>query len=339
MNIKVSVIIPLFNRATLIKQTLDSLMAQTCSDWEAIVVDDHSTDESFEIAKQCAQKDIRIKVFKRTSTLKGASACRNEGLEKAESNYIIFLDSDDALAPFCIENRLKKAKEHPACDFWIFYTLLFENTPGDMNTLLNIKTEENDLLRFLKLDIPWNTSAVMWKKQAIITVGGWDPRLLSWQDWDLHVRALAAGAKYKYFSDKPDSYWRTPADDTIGKASLSDKHWQSHIYLFSKISHLLAEKGKLQGKIRLSMAGLYFWLARIMAKNKHGKQAIKVWHHAFKLGLPDKKIFQQGIYYFKLRNIHQFFKYPAEIYIRLFWKKILHNKTSGTFQKIDYTQQ
>ena len=101
----VSIIIPSFNSETYISETIDSILNQTYPYWEAIVVDDGSSDETCSIVKRYSQNDKRIQLFLRVSTAKGASVCRNIGIEKAIGKYIIFLDSDDLLAPFCLKER------------------------------------------------------------------------------------------------------------------------------------------------------------------------------------------------------------------------------------------
>ena len=90
----VSIIIPNFNKEKYICDTLLSVMNQQYSDWECIIIDDQSTDQSFEKAKQFAKNDIRFIFLKRPiSRIKGPSTCRNIGIENAKGEFIIFLDS------------------------------------------------------------------------------------------------------------------------------------------------------------------------------------------------------------------------------------------------------
>src|SRR5690554_5694001 len=102
---KISIIIPVFNRQKLIKETLDSVLAQIYENWECIVVDDGSTDETWEVLEQYAKKDARIKIHKRHRDPKGAPTCRNIGMELSEGEYLIFLDSDDLLAKWALQHR------------------------------------------------------------------------------------------------------------------------------------------------------------------------------------------------------------------------------------------
>lgn len=92
---KFSIIIPVYNVAPYLHECLDSVLAQTFTDWEAICVDDGSTDESGAVLDQFAAKDSRIRVFRQRNS--GAGAARNCGLENASGDWIGFVDSDDVV--------------------------------------------------------------------------------------------------------------------------------------------------------------------------------------------------------------------------------------------------
>lgn len=103
----VSIIIPVYNRETFLKATLNSIKAQTYLYWECIIVDDHSTDDSFQILKQYEKEDSRFNVFVRPhNRSKGANVCRNFGLENATGKFINWFDSDDLMEPDFIEKKL-----------------------------------------------------------------------------------------------------------------------------------------------------------------------------------------------------------------------------------------
>lgn len=94
----ISIIIPVFNREKLLPETLNSIVVQTHSDWECILVDDSSTDGSYIVMKQYEEKDSRFRIFKRPANLnKGANACRNYGFSQALGKYIKWFDSDDIM--------------------------------------------------------------------------------------------------------------------------------------------------------------------------------------------------------------------------------------------------
>jgi len=92
-----SIILPVYNVAPYLRDCLDSVMGQTYPDWEAICVDDGSTDASSAILDEYAARDARIHVFHRINA--GVSAARNFGLSKVSGDYVTFLDGDDAYAP------------------------------------------------------------------------------------------------------------------------------------------------------------------------------------------------------------------------------------------------
>ena len=95
----VSIIIPLFNKEDFVVETLKSIEDQTFMDWECIIVDDGSTDNSLGKVKDYIQDKERFRLYNRPHIrMKGASTCRNVGLEMAKGKYIQFLDADDLVS-------------------------------------------------------------------------------------------------------------------------------------------------------------------------------------------------------------------------------------------------
>lgn len=99
--VKFSIIIPVYNVEAYLRDCLDSVLAQTCADWEAVCVNDGSTDRSLTILKEYAAKDKRIRIVDQTNG--GLSAARNAGIRVAQGEYIILLDSDDWIVPDALE--------------------------------------------------------------------------------------------------------------------------------------------------------------------------------------------------------------------------------------------
>ena len=103
----VSIIIPTYNREHLIGETLDSVLAQTYTNWECIVVDDGSTDETDKLLAAYCEKDARFQYHHRPNNRpKGANACRNYGFELSNGEYVIFFDSDDKMTINHIEVKV-----------------------------------------------------------------------------------------------------------------------------------------------------------------------------------------------------------------------------------------
>ncbi|WP_051878185.1 glycosyltransferase family 2 protein [Chryseobacterium sp. FH1] len=107
MNNLVSIVIPNYNRESLIGGTLDSIIGQTYVNWECLIVDDGSTDNSVAVIHTYLEKDPRFKLFQRPAQYpKGANACRNIGMSKSEGDYIIYFDSDDLMTTDHLEKKL-----------------------------------------------------------------------------------------------------------------------------------------------------------------------------------------------------------------------------------------
>ena len=111
----VSIITPNYNCGRFISQTIESVLAQTYTDWEMLIVDDCSTDGSYEIALEYASKDSRIKVF-RNEQNSGAAISRNRAIEESKGEYLAFLDSDDLWMPEKLEKQIAFMQEND-CDF------------------------------------------------------------------------------------------------------------------------------------------------------------------------------------------------------------------------------
>jgi glycosyltransferase involved in cell wall biosynthesis len=114
----VSILIPNYNKALYLRETLDSVIAQTYTHWECIIVDDHSTDNSWEILEEYVARDSRFIIYKRPLNRKaGGNAARNYAFEVSQGEYINWLDSDDLLVQNTIEEKLKILNSNPNLDF------------------------------------------------------------------------------------------------------------------------------------------------------------------------------------------------------------------------------
>ncbi|MBE6562685.1 MAG: glycosyltransferase family 2 protein [Ruminococcaceae bacterium] len=109
---KVSIIVPVYNTAEFLPAVFESLFSQTYEDLEMIVIDDGSTDNSADICREYAKKDLRIKFFRTEN--RGVSAARNFGIEAAGGDFIMFLDSDDTYTSDAVEKLVAAAEEYDA---------------------------------------------------------------------------------------------------------------------------------------------------------------------------------------------------------------------------------
>lgn len=304
--ITVSIIIPFYNRIDLIKATLHSVQVQTYSHWEAIVVDDGSTDGSYESVQQIAQQDQRIKLLKRMREPKGGSSCRNIGAKESKGEFLIFLDSDDLLAPFCLEQRLKYFQQFPDQDFLIFPMLLFHAQPYDMLQLWNVATHEDDLARFLRADGVWQTSCPIYRKEAFLRSGGFDEALPFWQDYEFHTRLLIQNFQYlKLFDTKPDCFNRRHTQASISQEGLRAKE---HLLLKEQVYIELINRLKANQKIdkekeRAVVAMFYSFAIKWVVGEQDISKALSIWQTGYEQDVIDTFHFSTGSFCLLLKYL------------------------------------
>ena len=138
---KISVIVPCFNQNKYIKETLNSLKASTYNDWECVIVNDGSTDNSEDIIFSCIENDNRFKYIKQKN--KGVGSARNLGISKSNGRYILCLDSDDKISNTYIERGIEYLDSNPICSIYYGNAKMFYDD-GSQNTwnlpLFNYKT-------------------------------------------------------------------------------------------------------------------------------------------------------------------------------------------------------
>lgn len=244
MNKVVSIITPSFNRANIVSETAASILAQTYPHWEWVIVDDGSTDNSWDVLQGIAAKDHRIKLFKRHRDPKGACPCRNIAVEKSTGDYVMFLDTDDVMAPYCLEQRVATMAEHPDCDFVIFPMLMFEKRLDDLNTLWNVDSDRDDIKRILSGDAVCQGTGPLWKKSSFVEVGMWREDLALWQDTELHIRGILWPMRYvKRLDLLPDVYLRVSHTSLSRSGYYSSAKLKSRMEIAEYTCRLMKEKG------------------------------------------------------------------------------------------------
>lgn len=181
MNALVSIIIPTYNRSHLLGETLESIIAQTYSHWECLVVDDGSQDYTQELIDLYRIKDERIKYFSRPNNyLKGANASRNYGIEKSRGEFLYFFDSDDLLEDVIIEKALNLFFESKELDFVFFNYKVFENN-RDNYIIEQINKSSNPFIDYFKGGVNLATPSVIWRKSSTKGIK-FNPRLTKSQE-------------------------------------------------------------------------------------------------------------------------------------------------------------
>lgn len=200
----VSIIIPTYNYASYIAETIQCLIDQEYDNWEAIVVDDGSTDQTGLVVGALVKKDDRVKYFFQENA--GLSAARNTGVGLAKGIYYQFLDADDLLSKSKIKQQVDHLLAHPDID--ISYTNAFYFKSGNLGVLYK-DLEMRDKEWMPKLSgsgyaiiahlineniMPVNSALV--RKEVLDLTGAFDERLKSLEDWDYWVRCAFRGFSF-----------------------------------------------------------------------------------------------------------------------------------------------
>ena len=276
---RVSVVTPTKNRLALLRETMDSVAAQTFPDWEHLVVDDGSDDGTADEVRTRAAADPRIRYVQRPGGKAGANVCRNLGVAESRAALIIFLDSDDLLRPRCLEQRVEIMQQNVALDFAVFRAGVFEGSVSDTTRLYHSQNPGDDLLRFLTLECPWQTSGPIWRRSCLDNIGGFDEALLSMQDLELHVRALCARAKYVCF---PDIDHDIRCQDDATKTSV--RHFHDPIYISAaegvqrKLLAAVMSSGLLTWSRQRALLGLTFGVAESCVRATGLVQGMSTWN-------------------------------------------------------------
>ena len=221
-----SIIAPNFNNARYIAETIDSVRLQSFNSWELIIIDDCSTDNSVDIIRHLIEDEARISLIRMRENLGGAH-CRNIGLRKAAGYYVLFLDSDDVLAPYCLAERLNNISKFQGKDFYVFPIDTFVSRIGDCpSPLWNVSRIKNPLRCFLSHDLPWTIMSVIWNRKSLLSLGGFNTLYARLQDVELHTRALLAfGNNFEIFAGcEADAFYRVnPIRHTLPKVYMADR--------------------------------------------------------------------------------------------------------------------
>ncbi len=272
----VSVIIPTKERLHLLRETLASLSQQTFMGWEALIVDDVPNDQTKKLLATLTAGDSRFRYLPRTHQPPGASSCRNIGISQACGDYVVFLDSDDLLAPECLCGRLEVMYQGN-WDYAVFLTQVFHLKPGDDSRLWNEFNPGDDLERFLALDMPWSTTGPMWRREALERIGPWDESCESAQDWEFHIRALALRLHYTKISSV-DSFWRESRPGSISDGWGETANLLNRSAMIGRVSGILRQQGMMTSSRRRRLAVTCHKNAFVLCPDN--RVALQIWNDA-----------------------------------------------------------
>ena len=186
---KISVIIPAYNAERTILETIKSVQQQTFSDFELIVINDGSKDRTLELLHSI--KDERLRIFSYENG--GLSVARNRGISHATGEFIAFLDADDLWTPDKLELQLAALQQHPEAGVAYSWTYFMKEQAGSLSfhPCASVFFEGNVYEKLLVSDFIYNGSNVLVRKQAIASVGEFDPAIPGCADWDYWLRLAA----------------------------------------------------------------------------------------------------------------------------------------------------
>ena len=217
-----SLVIPYHNSAVYLPSTLSSLSSQgiITRQIKLILIDDHSTDQSHDIVNSWLQSEKAN--WRETVHIKanesGASNARNLGILYADTTWIMFFDSDDLMMPQHLQTIVGYIKQKNTSE------LLYWDISIEWQGKLCRKTP-----RFINLNIDvvlhsvWSTQRFVVKTDFLKNVGGWDPTLVVWNDWELAIRMKAHNPSYEYIPCGSRVIVRTHPDSLTGNCYATKK--------------------------------------------------------------------------------------------------------------------
>lgn len=185
---KITVVIPLYNKAAHINRAVQSVMNQRHQDFKIIVVDDGSTDDGGQIVQNIT--DPRIKLISQSN--RGVSAARNRGILEAQTDWIAFLDADDEYLPGFLQRTSAFISRHP--DFFLVATnFLKSNRSGAVLEGLKEDKIYDYFALFQSQRSPVNSSCAVAKRASILKIGGFPEQMQYFEDWSVWMRLSLRG--------------------------------------------------------------------------------------------------------------------------------------------------
>jgi glycosyltransferase involved in cell wall biosynthesis len=202
---KVSVIIPCYNYGKFLTESVDSVICQTYTNWECLVIDDGSIDNTKEIAEKLAEKDARVRYFYKPNG--GLSSARNYGIERATGDFLCFLDADDLFDKKKIEAQLSVFDEDSSADIVYGNAMFFKDNLQNLYSGKNYSKKSElstfsgrglKLLALLSRSNITVVSAPLIKKSVFSKAGNFDIAYKSYEDWHFWTKCALVGCSFVY---------------------------------------------------------------------------------------------------------------------------------------------
>lgn len=225
----ISIVVPCYNQAQYLDECLTSVLAQTYQNWECIIINDGSPDQTEQVAKKWVEKDSRFRYFKKENG--GVSAARNSGIKKASGEWILPLDGDDRIA----KDYLKLASEQIVNRPDVIYCKA--NFFGSQNNFWNLADFDYKTLLLRNLIF----SAAIFTKESWEKICGYDENLIhGFEDWDFWISLLKKSNQQVIRLDYEGFFYRrkeTSRDVDINNNAILKKETYDYIYLKHKTEY------------------------------------------------------------------------------------------------------
>ena len=229
----VSILIPNYNKADYLRVTLNTILTQTYSNWECVIVDDHSTDNSWKILEEFAKIDSRFKIYKRPNHLpKGGNACRNFAYTNSVGDFVVFFDSDDLLYPNAITKRVNTISNSDY-DFCVSNGVLW-NGKDTTGLLISNWTQGNVINAFINFEPIWLTQGVIIRRNFIEkNTTSWDERVLFYQDVLYNLKLVMLSKNFS-ITQEVDWIWYVSSKNGLGiKTKSVNSYYDNYNFISS----------------------------------------------------------------------------------------------------------
>lgn len=235
----ITVVIPVHDRADILTRTLDSIAAQRYRPLSLIIVDNASSDSSCEVAEKWADanRSGSLSVTLLSESRPGASAARNTGLVAVRSEYVMFFDSDDTMEPDHLERIAAILSRRPDID--LLHWGVACRTPDGWTTMKD-SSNSSDILSEHLLHTTLSTIRYVVRTSFIRSVGGWNERLSTWDDYELGVRLLLAHPSILHLPGPPRVYALQWEDSLTGPDFSS--RMANHRKVFAALQSLIGNE-------------------------------------------------------------------------------------------------
>lgn len=276
---KVSIIVPTYNRGHFLERTIENVQKQTINDWELLIIDDGSNDNTKDIVEGFIKNDNRVKYFYQENS-GGPASPKNIGLEKATGEYVAFLDSDDEWFPLKLEKQLNlfETSDNKKLGVVTCFLYIKEDKTGEIISSHNklYKGEVRDKL--MNYNFPVTSSCIMTKLSILKEAGLFDPRFKVSDDWDMWLRISILGYEFdfvpeyllNYIIHDTNIYYRNPNFNGEKEFII---FCEKHLELFKKYNSMML--GYYYFITKNSKTSRIYFIKLILDKESNLRQKIK----------------------------------------------------------------